>query len=430
MTSKIRDFSNFRKFGGDVVNGIYEFPKIYSIDSRNRLRFWKQYVLLTDQQNVQEEYEQNWNRDIPITPIQDVHFKSHDQLTPNIIALVFNEQGIQNMKLSRHIPTIIRTGKLVGKKNARNTFTQSLIEARSHYLKKIDNGYSLDPNNMTNDLYYAMAAHRFDDHPKKIVYPCYSQPKLDGVRCITCLKDGKIIRYSRDLNPWNGYSHWDEYLMAIFEQHPTLHIDGELYKHGKRLQEITGTARNEQKKFDLDYYVFDIFDPNTSLTFPKRNTLLNKLFKNTPTSIIVVPTKQVKDKAELDILYSQYINDKYEGQMVRMTDSLYESSVNREARSYGLFKRKKRYDAEYPLVGVLQGERGKAKGVFIGVFEAPSGKSFKASPKNITNDDARELYNTIFNNLSNYKGKMATIEYEDLSKDQVPLRPKFLQFRE
>jgi hypothetical protein len=71
-----------------------------------------------------------------------------------------------------------------------------------------------------------------------------------------------------------------------------------------------------------------------------------------------------------------------------------------------------------------------ALGTFIGIFITHDNKTqFKASPKNMTMNEMRELYKNVSSNKNDYIGKYATIEYEDISIDGVPLRPKFLQFR-
>jgi hypothetical protein len=361
MTSNIRDFKNFRDVPGNVNNNVFEFPPLYSLDKANRKRIWRQFIRLIPKELSLINYEHNWDINDPkynkCEPITDALFDSINQIPINIVAQIYSEMGIIGMKISRNIPTIINgpSSGLIGKANARNTFTQALINARSIYLKKIDDGYTCNINvNIANKTkrYYAMAAAKYEDNMKSIIYPCNVQPKLDGVRCIMCLENNKIAKYSRELNDWIGYDEsFDTYLFPLFKKYPTLHLDGEFYSHGKKLQEITGVARNEVKKFQLEYWIFDLFfTDQKDMLYIKRNCILLELFNimnkmpNWEQSHIkYVETFEVNNALELDNYYKLWLKNKFEGEMIRL-NAVYEFSQNGEIRSKSLLKRKKKYD--------------------------------------------------------------------------------------
>ena len=166
MTTAVRDFKDFRSFPGQVSGSIYEFPKLYSRDKSDRIRFWSLYIILINPNEVEENYGHNWTLNAKMQKIDNSFFDSSNDVP--YYALIFNEQGIIDGKLSRHPPTIVTEGSsgLKGKANARNAFTQALINARSAYQKKIDDGYTLSPDvkKEKSSLYFAMAAHRYDDH--------------------------------------------------------------------------------------------------------------------------------------------------------------------------------------------------------------------------------------------------------------------------
>lgn len=442
MTTVLRDFKDFKKFPGSTSDNklFYEFPVLYSIDVKNRTRIWKLFIILTEKKDCR--YKHNWNVDEIIKyPINDSYFESTTVIPESYMALIYNEQGIKDMKVSRYPPTEVLSGAkgLIGKANARNTLTQALIDARSQYQKKIDDGYSMDPKvkKTSKDLYYAMAAQKYDI--EKLSFPCYSQPKLDGVRCLTAYVDRKIIKYTRDQNLWLGYDMFDDVLIPAFVKYPQLVLDGELYIHGKPLQEIVGVARNVTKKFQLEYHIYDIIIHDTP--FCERVKIMNEIFNliinntyminNISRQLIYqVPTVLIKNIQELNKQFEKYISDGYEGQMIRMSKSIYETSKNREIRSKNLLKRKQTFDSEFEFVDVTQGTKGKAKGTFIGVFKTDKNKTFNAAPKDMSMDDMIQLYNQVSKSKSDYIGKFATIEYEDLSKAGKPLRPKFVRFRD
>lgn len=431
----------YKTLPGEILpdKRLYKFPTLYSKTKSGKIKFWQLYIRLISSVN---QYEHDW--DLQIDNVQPIKSSYYDSYIDTPIAQIYNEQGFINGKVSRHPPTIIKEGSkgLKNNINRRNAFTQALINANSMYEKKKDAGYTEDPNVKvkSNALYYAMAAHEYDKNTHRLEFPLYCQTKLDGVRCIMKYdaKTNTIMKYSRDQKLYNGYDEFDPYLIPIFKMinkqyGGELHLDGELYKHGKRLQDIVGVARNENKAFDLSYYVFDLFiiGSDKPCEFDKRYMLLEQIFEHINYDrIILVQTDTIMDQEELDSYYQLYIDNKFEGQMVRIPDKCYEYSQYRELRSYSLLKRKKKYTKEWAIIDFTQGENGRAKGTFIGIFENENGKRFNVSPKNMTMDEMRELYKKVKNNWSDYKGKLATIEYEDLSKDNIPLRPKFIMFRE
>ncbi len=435
MTTLVHNYKNFDKLPGTNHGHIYEFPTLYSIDTLERVRLWRIFVMLVPFN--EHRYEIDWDPDEEeYYTIKPEYFNNATKIGPKIMALVFNEQGITNMKMTRNAPTKILEGSsgLKGRANERNTFTQALIYAVGEYNKRINNGYTRDIKVTKTDknLYYAMSAKKYDDEIHKITFPCYSQPKLDGVRCLMTRKGSRVIKYSRDQKEWPNFDEFDEILAPIFDEWPTIVLDGELYKHGKRLQQIVGVARNETKSMDLDYCIFDMFLPNVpDLTFRERLEYLDDINMTIKSPrIIIVETKLVNSFTEIDKLYNSYIKRGYEGQMIRIAESHYAISKNREVRSGNILKRKKKFSDEFEFVRAIAAEKGRAMGTFIGEFKTKNNKLFRATPKGMTIPEMREFYNLVHSDIKNYVGKMATIEYEEVSSEEIPLRTKFVTFRE
>ena len=116
----------------------------------------------------------------------------------------------------------------------------------------------------------------------KVKYWCASR-KIDGVRCSFYYKDGEILSASRGGGNYDystGHIRRNEKLLKFFESHPAYILDGELYKHGKSLQQISGAARLEKNAVDcdwLEYYVYDIMIPG--MKFSDRLEILKQLQK-------------------------------------------------------------------------------------------------------------------------------------------------------
>ena len=111
----------------------------------------------------------------------------------------------------------------------------------------------------------------------------YASRKIDGVRCSFYYKDGEILSASRGGGNYDystGHIRRNEKLLKFFESHPAYILDGELYKHGKSLQQISGAARLEKNAVDcdwLEYYVYDIMIPG--MKFSDRLEILKQLQK-------------------------------------------------------------------------------------------------------------------------------------------------------
>ena len=89
---------------------------------------------------------------------------------------------------------------VLGKKNETTPYEQAVFESKSLINKKLDENYahsiSQIPKN-SDGMFLPMLAHSFDKHSKKINYPCWIQPKLDGVRMLAKKENGEILIWSR-----------------------------------------------------------------------------------------------------------------------------------------------------------------------------------------------------------------------------------------
>ena len=96
----------------------------------------------------------------------------------------------------------------------------------------------------------------------------------------------------------------------------------------------------------VQYHVYDICEPKYKLFYDRFN-ILGAMAEKTGGPIHLVPTTYCENQDKLDELYSEYTEDGYEGQMVRL-DYVYEHK-----RSKGLLKRKEFTTEEFKVVEVL-----------------------------------------------------------------------------
>jgi DNA ligase 1 len=308
-------------------------------------------------------------------------------------------------------------GKNVGRANATSPSDQAELEAKALHTKKLKKDYTLDKNvtaGQTSDLIEGgilpMLAHKFSEHGDKIVYPCFVQPKLDGHRCIA-MPSGL---WSRTRKPITGVPP----ILAELRIVPGLiPLDGELYNHDFRdeFEQLTHYIRQSQATPGhecVQYHVYDCVQPKYS--FRARLGYLRGLFAGIASQALrLVETREVNDEDELMLAFEDFLAQGYEGAVVRQADGLY---VNK--RSKDLLKLKKFDDAEFEIVGVIEG-KGKLAGHGIFQCKTEAGTVFEAKMKG----PIAELQK-YYQHPDKYVGKMLTVKYQGITnKNKVPRFP-------
>ncbi len=90
---------------------------------------------------------------------------------------------------------LISEGKNIGRSNETTPYEQACLEAKSAHSRKKDDGYVEDISaipSVSDGMFLPMLAHRYDKHSKKIKFPCWVQPKLDGVRMVAKKEKGSL----------------------------------------------------------------------------------------------------------------------------------------------------------------------------------------------------------------------------------------------
>jgi DNA ligase-1 len=308
------------------------------------------------------------------------------------------------------------SGKNIGKKNETTPNEQAMAEAKAMWTKRVELGNFENINNIDNEVYFSpMLAHKWEDRKDKIKYPVYSQPKLDGIRCIV-RADGM---WSRNGKKIISAPHIFESMKYLFDENPDLIFDGELYadKFANDFNAIcslvkkTKPTRDDLKKSaeSIQYHIYDL--PSCNNVFNKRSEELYSL--DLPNCCKRVDTHYVIDESLLIDLYSAYVNQGYEGQMIR-TNEEYENK-----RSKSLLKHKSFIDEEFIILDVIEGEGNKTGMVGSFVFENKDGKRFNSSPK-----FNWEECIAMWNDRANLIGKSATVKYFNLTPGDSPV-PRF-----
>lgn len=316
-------------------------------------------------------------------------------------------------------------GTNTGRSNERSPEQQAEFEAEALWKKKRDSGYFGNVSDIDISKFVEpMLAKNFEDYKDKISFPVYCQPKLDGIRCVVT-KDGM---YSRNGKEFNSCPHIQEQLKDFFNKHPEVVLDGELYNHDLKhdFNKITSLVKKTkptqqdlcETKDLVEYWVYDIAIPEK--IFDKRSLFIGEEFTNSLNNVKVVITDTAANQNELDQYYASYLEQGYEGQMVRLNKQ-YENK-----RSKSLLKRKEFQDREYIILNVIEGEGNKTGMAGAMVFENELGISFNS---NIKGD--REYLKEIWANKQSFIGKAATVKFFNLTPDnKLPRFPYVIKVRE
>lgn len=322
--------------------------------------------------------------------------------------------------------------KNVGKANETTVVEQCLLEVQSNYKKKLSQGNyktSLeDKEALAKDNFFKpmLAKVYGEDYKYNSSDTLYSQPKLDGVRCIAT-KDGLFSRLGK---PIISVPHIFEALKPVFEKYPDTILDGELYaaKLSDNFNEIISLARQAKpteedfakSKEVLQYWVYDINQSSKySLRFAYLDVLINQDLKNDFIKLVETTTK-VPSQEHLDVLYAVYMSQGYEGQMVRVSSKGYENK-----RSKQLLKRKEFKDEEFEIVDIIEGLgnwAGYAKSV---VFKLNDGTE-RTSDAGIAGN--QEFTKNLLQDKENYIGTLVTVKYQNYTPDGKPRFPIAVKF--
>ena len=341
-------------------------------------------------------------------------------------------------------------GKNVGKKNATTGEEQALKEAEAKHKKKLEAGYHLNLKNISKKRFYEpMLAQDFKNKNRQsevmadlqqvdggTVGTVFSQPKLDGIRCIA-MREGLFTRTGKQIT---AVPHISEALEPFFKLYPNATLDGELYNHAYkddfnkiihlvRKQNLTDEHLSESAEM-IQYHIYDapvIGNGKWAMTekdlYSDRTSKLDASFVNLGLEkedcLVIVPTVEIHGREQLDRCYEDYIEAGYEGQMVRL-DGPYENK-----RSPKLLKRKEFVDEEYKILGYEEGEGNRAGTVKHFKFKNKDGKEFNSNVKGSFSYLTKllEIADTLI-------GKEATIKYFNLTPDGVPRFPYVIAIRD
>lgn len=349
---------------------------------------------------------------------------------------IFCSKGLENGKETKYKP-IKCTGKNKGKTNETTNHQQALIQAQSKYDKKINrNGYTItkkinnnikvniQTRNVTekSDKYvFPMLAKKYTPQ-KNIIFPCGVSKKLDGCRCLSTKIQDEVILTSRTKKEFNFLNTVRTHLFKLLKKGDIL--DGELYSHTIPFNKIISIVRlkNKQSINDniMEYWIFDIPSIADHCYESRMNNLkqiestYNLLYPNKFEQVLkFVYYELAYNKEDIKKLHDNYVNNGYEGAIIRLLDGVYEFN-----RSNNLLKYKEFIDEEFTVVNVTDGV-GSEERAIIFICETKKGDVFKVRPRG-----AMSKRRWQYENKHHYIGQQLTVRFQYEGKtythDEVP----------
>lgn len=317
---------------------------------------------------------------------------------------LIQETGTLNGKMVKN--EVECKGKNIGRANETTPDQQALLEMESRIKKKIDKGYFETVTQAEEEVVMLpMLAKDYKKEFKKVKYPCYIQPKLDGMRALgtngLTSRAGKVI--DNMMHIVDDISHLDSV------------IDGELYAHGLTFQENMKLIKKyrEGESETVKYHVYDLVSEDT---FIKRYNNLKMIVAGIPT-VEVVETYEIMNETELKEYHSKFIEEGYEGSIVRWGSVGYKLN----GRSSNLLKYKDFIDEAYEVVDIIASDRRPTEGIVVCKLGA---HTFKATPK-MSRKEKEEL----LTNKDNYIGQTAEVRFFEFTDDGIPRFPVCVGFR-
>lgn len=332
------------------------------------------------------------------------------------------------------------TPKNVGRANETSFEQQTLFELESSYTDQIRKGYFENLEDVKVDETQVMLACDALKKPNAIKYPCSGMPKLDGLRLLCVFEDNEPVFISRGNKRYPVHKHLREQLIYLREQTGIDKFDGEMYIHGVPLQKITSLAKKVQKgSEDLTYQIFDIpSNKHWMLNLTNNNDKGSKrslksygdcrftdLYCKVDFIIInhcdvlthmaTVDCRDLYDDAEAKEYISKYMEQGYEGLILRNYSGLYEYGQ----RSNDLIKWKVFQDTEALVydVEIDKNQEGVLK------CKLKNGIMFKCKIKG-THEER------LYGNQLKLVGKFVKVKFQQFTVDGVPQFPVALCVRE
>lgn len=333
-----------------------------------------------------------------------------------------NSISVRHGKLGGKIQTKVTYAepKNIGKVNETSAEQQAMLEAEAKWIKQKKKGYFETKEEALDYVdKMPMKAQNYNDYSHKVRYPCYIQPKLNGLRL---LLDSEGNAQSKQGEDYVLPEHWQNDIAYLYSNgFLEGGFDGEVFagyqkQGGLSLQQIVSAFRKPNE--DTHKLKFYVYDTTHDADQRSRITAVKGLNLSYLDNIIPVESVLVYNEEEADKYYHKWLKEGAEGMVYRNLDAKYEFGK----RSYNLIKRKPRQTTEAKVLSARKDKN--SDGVLNCMLE--NGVEFEC----LMRKDSHETINfRKYENALTLVDGFIEFEYEEESDSGVPTKPVGVRIR-
>jgi DNA ligase 1 len=250
----------------------------------------------------------------------------------------------------------------------------------------------------------------------KLQFPLIAEPKLDGVRCICEIRDGRVQFWSRLGKPFNNFEELERDLTG----HPDVTWDGEIVAASGVFDDTISRARSHRGVNTHIDYVFHVFDcpSNNRPLQDRRNIKLPAVSR-----ILHAPFEVVRSAQELTAQHMVHCELGFEGTMVKDPHAYYHGGRNNLWQKIKPF-----FSADLTIVGMSEG-KGKAAGMVGRVEVKGELDDGRVVQCEVGTGFSDELRASMWRDPPSFLGRCVEIQYQEVTKDNSLRFPSFKRFR-
>ena len=241
-------------------------------------------------------------------------------------------------------------------------------------------------------------------------FPCYGQPKINGVRATISMQEEEVIIKSRDGMRYDAVVHVKQWMLDIFNRvEEDIVFDGELFIYGESLQTIQGSVKSADLNTSrVVYIIYDLAIEN--FTNKERWEALKQMNEQGLIfgSVELIRTWVLKNDKQVQKFCDRFIKEGHEGIILRDMNATY----NFGRRRNNMVKLKRTISEDFLITGVVPQPKTPNMALFVCKH---LGNTFKVTPT--FNNEVKE---EILNHPSLYIGKKLQCSFYEWTDDMKP----------